>query len=221
MKIFIGGSRSGTDFGRLPQYVYVKLDSIMKNRHSVLVGDAKGVDKAVQKYLYSKGYEDVTVFVSGENEPRYYACRDEKKEIQSAKKKWSVESIVEEDNLKNRKMRELKDKKMADLADYGFMIWQPLYKNRFGRESVSSGTLANIFNLLVCEKPKPVRIFYKPDDDFLDFDHINDLECFLERVDVRIKKRYEEIKNEYEKKERLRRKKDQEKQQLAMLYKEK
>ena len=48
-KIVIGGSRT---IKYLPQSIKVLIDTLAENNIIILVGDANGADKAVQKYLY-------------------------------------------------------------------------------------------------------------------------------------------------------------------------
>ena len=61
-KVFIGGSRR---VSRLNADVRRRIDRIIEQGFPVFVGDANGADKAVQKYLQSRGYEAVEVFCSG------------------------------------------------------------------------------------------------------------------------------------------------------------
>lgn len=58
-KVFIGGSRR---VSRLNADVRERLDGIIEKGLPVVIGDANGVDKAVQQYLQSRGYERVEVF---------------------------------------------------------------------------------------------------------------------------------------------------------------
>src|SRR5713226_6117416 len=58
-KVFIGGSRS---LSRLPREVLGRLDKIIERGLIVLVGDANGADKAVQRYLASRHYDRVIVY---------------------------------------------------------------------------------------------------------------------------------------------------------------
>ena len=60
-KIFIGGSRKIT---RLPQLVIDRIENITNKNLTILIGDANGVDKYVQKYLSDKNYRNVVVFCS-------------------------------------------------------------------------------------------------------------------------------------------------------------
>jgi adenine-specific DNA-methyltransferase len=58
-RIFIGGSRA---VSRLNPAVRRKLDELIAGNVSILIGDANGADKAVQRYLQEQGYRRVTVY---------------------------------------------------------------------------------------------------------------------------------------------------------------
>ncbi len=57
--VFIGGSRNVT---RLPTQLHRRIDTIVRKTFAVAVGDAAGIDTAVQSYLGTAGYRNVTVF---------------------------------------------------------------------------------------------------------------------------------------------------------------
>ena len=63
MKLFVSGSKS---ISVLPDEVKAILDEHIALGTEFLVGDCYGVDAAVQKYLESKGYSNVTIYCSGE-----------------------------------------------------------------------------------------------------------------------------------------------------------
>ena len=54
--VFIGGSRSIT---RLNDTIRYTADNIMRQRFAIVIGDANGADKAVQRYLAEKAYRNV------------------------------------------------------------------------------------------------------------------------------------------------------------------
>lgn len=58
MKVFIAGPRKVT---KLNQQVKDRLENIKRNNYTVLVGDANGVDKAVQSYFNNVFYNNVIV----------------------------------------------------------------------------------------------------------------------------------------------------------------
>ena len=65
--VVISGSRSITT---LPKEAIASLDKIIALGFDILIGDAPGVDAAVQCYLKSKGYNRVKVCISGRNNIR-------------------------------------------------------------------------------------------------------------------------------------------------------
>ena len=56
MKVFIAGPRV---INELDENIVTKLKSICKKNYDVLVGDAKGVDSSVQRFLVEKNYKYV------------------------------------------------------------------------------------------------------------------------------------------------------------------
>lgn len=65
-RVFIGGSRRIT---RLEAEVRRRLDRIVEKGLPVVIGDANGADKAVQRYLNDRQFEKVEVF-SADASPR-------------------------------------------------------------------------------------------------------------------------------------------------------
>ena len=57
--VFVAGSRA---ISKLDDQIRERLDNIMRQQLSVLVGHASGVDKAVQAYLAKCAYRNVTVY---------------------------------------------------------------------------------------------------------------------------------------------------------------
>jgi len=58
-KIFMAGSIA---IKELDQKVKNRLENIVSSNYDVLVGDANGVDTAIQKYLEEKRYNNVNVY---------------------------------------------------------------------------------------------------------------------------------------------------------------
>jgi adenine-specific DNA-methyltransferase len=65
--VVISGSRS---IGVLPQEAIASLDKIIALGFDILIGDAPGVDFAVQCYLKSRNYNKVNICISGRNNIR-------------------------------------------------------------------------------------------------------------------------------------------------------
>jgi probable addiction module antidote protein len=120
--VFIGGSRH---IRRLSAHVKERLDNAVSNGCHIIVGDANGADKAVQKYLQDISYRNVTVFCSGEN------CRNNLG-------KWKTHHVKIADKLKGFEFYAVKDRQMAREADFGLMIW----------DGKSAGTILNVLRLV-------------------------------------------------------------------------
>jgi hypothetical protein len=124
--VFVAGSRA---LSRLNPEIGKRLDNILKREFSVLVGDANGADKAVQRYLAKREYRHVLVYCM-EN------CRNNIGE-------WPIRSHSAEPGAKrDRYYYGIKDVAMAKDATCGFMLW----------DGLSKGTLANVINLLSADK---------------------------------------------------------------------
>lgn len=122
VKIFIAGPRA---ISRLNEEIINKLESIMDNNYTVLVGDANGIDKAIQVYLNDRGYKNVIVYISGDK-------------IRNNVGNWAINCVKIERNVKGFDYYALKDEEMAKDSDYGLMIWN----------GKSKGTFNNIVNLI-------------------------------------------------------------------------
>jgi len=119
--VFVGGSRH---ISRLSAEVKERLNNVMKNGDDVIVGDANGVDKAVQKHLFESAYEKVTVFCSGEH-------------YRNNLGKWPTQHVKPPQNAKGFQFYAAKDREMATRADFGLMIW----------DGKSAGTILNVLRL--------------------------------------------------------------------------
>ncbi|MGH7821482.1 MAG: hypothetical protein ACREQ9_17090 [Candidatus Binatia bacterium] len=151
--VFIGGSRR---LSRLNDDVRVRLDNIIRNGLAVLIGDANGADKAVQQYLVSKGYRNVTIYcVEGR-------CRNNLGG-------WVTKPIEVDRARKDFEYYAAKDRAMAKLASCGFMIW----------DGKSRGTLNNIANLL--RGGKSVAVYFGPEQSSHTLRSLEDLEAFLDK----------------------------------------
>jgi hypothetical protein len=130
-KVFVGGSRRIT---RLNPEVAPRLDRVIAEQVSILVGDAAGADKSVQQYLNAKGFRDVEVFCSG-NE-----CRNNVGN-------WPLRRVAVESRKRDFDFYAAKDQVMSREADSGLMIW----------DGKSAGTLMNALRLV--RQGKQVSIF--------------------------------------------------------------
>ena len=124
--VFIGGSRR---VFRLPTEAKDRLNNVIEKRFAVLVGDANGADKAVQKHLANADYDLVTVYCSGNS------CRNNIGE-------WKTRHINPPRSKKDFQFYAAKDREMARDAEFGLMIW----------DGKSPGTVLNVLNLVRASK---------------------------------------------------------------------
>lgn len=140
-KVFIGGSRAIT---RLHPEVAKRLRNMIDGKLMLLVGDANGADKAVQRFLaeHEPPYERVEVFCSG-SKPRNNLG------------KWR-ERHVDAGAARGFAFYAAKDAAMAEEADVGLVIW----------DSKSPGTLKQVERRAVAGKT--VVVYVSPQRRFLD-----------------------------------------------------
>ncbi len=132
MKLFISGSKS---ISILSDEVKSLLDTFIATDAEILVGDCYGVDAAVQKYLESKGYCNVTIYCSGETSRNNFAP--------SAKVRSCAEAAK---GLTGSTFQYVKDIQMTQDCDQALMVW----------DGKSKGTGENIRRIK--EMGKPYRI---------------------------------------------------------------
>ena len=124
MKIFISGSRS---IRILDDVVKQRLQSIIDKHFDIVIGDCYGADTVVQKFLYDQNYESVTVFASNGF-------------VRNNIGNWTVRSI-QASSLRGFDFYCQKDIKMAEEANYGFVIWDG--KSRGSLENIKTMTSMN------------------------------------------------------------------------------
>lgn len=120
--VFIAGSIKIKNLDRL---VIERIRKIVDSGYQVVVGDANGADSSIQQLILDLGCENATVF-SSSNHPRNNLGG------------WHVHVVDSEYAPGTRAFFTAKDLKMAEIADYGLMVW----------DSQSTGTLSNIIELL-------------------------------------------------------------------------
>lgn len=154
-KVFISGSIS---IKEIPQKVYPRLDNMIKNNLEILIGDAPGIDSAVQDYFKLKRYFNLCVY-SIYDSARYKADgRFKFKKIDFPHKiEIEYEECGDKKEKKINKERDkqsFKDKAMANDCDYGLIIW----------DEKSNGCYQNIQNLSNLKK-----LYEVYDDNIQDF----------------------------------------------------
>lgn len=126
MYIFIAGPRA---VKTLNKEVKERLNNIINNNFTIVVGDANGIDKQIQMYCHSMNYKNVQVFASNGKARNNIG-------------QWEVKRVDVSPSVTGFDFYAAKDLEMAKKADYGFMIWN----------GKSKGTLNNIVNLIKMEK---------------------------------------------------------------------
>jgi hypothetical protein len=149
--VFVAGSRA---LSKLNAQVKERLDNIVKQNLTVLVGDANGADKAVQRYLAERSYQHVVVYCME-------LCRNNIGNWPTHAEKMGPG--VPHD----RHYYGVKDLAMAKDASCGFMIW----------DGTSKGTLTNVINLLGAQKK--VLLYHSPKKRFFTMRTTGDLHHVL------------------------------------------
>ena len=154
-KVFFGGSRK---LSTLDHAIRQRADNIVAKRFEVLIGDANGADRAMQKYLAEKSYKNVVVFCMDG------VCRNNLGN-------WQTKIVTSDSDKKDFSYFATKDKEMSDQADYGFMLW----------DGKSKGTLNNIINLL--QANKYVLVYFSPSKEFVTLKSPSQLDNLLQKCD--------------------------------------
>ncbi|GAB1475526.1 hypothetical protein MASR2M70_03580 [Bacillota bacterium] len=166
MKIFIAGPRS---IKKLDKVAQLKLENIIKENHTVLVGDAIGVDKLTQQFLSSSLYNNVI----------FYASQGKARNNLGG---WRIEDVPVKKGTKGFDFYKAKDIKMAEDADYGFMIWN----------GKSKGTLNNIINLAGLNKK--ISVYFIPHEKFYIIRSIEDAKIMVSACGDEIANLFNELR---------------------------
>ena len=133
-KVFIAGSRK---LLRLSPEVKARIDTMVEKGFTILVGDANGADKAVQRHLADKDYRNVIVHCMTAN------CRNNVGG-------WPTQEIAAPPGVRGFAYYSIKDQAMVDAAEYGLMLW----------DGESKGTLNSVIKLV--RRDKPVVVYLAP-----------------------------------------------------------
>lgn len=176
-KIFISGSMR---IKNLNNKVLERINNIINSQHEIIVGDADGVDSAIQAYLHLKNVKLVSVYCTG-IQPRNNIGR------------WQVNKIETDSKPGTRAYFTAKDMSMAEDCDFGLMVW----------DSKSTGTLNNVIELLKLNKSSVV--FVNKAKEFINIKCVEDFEkliafmsesAFLKADEkLKIKKKIASLKN--------------------------
>ncbi len=118
----------------LNENVKERIAKIVDSGFDVVIGDADGADAAIQEHLSLLRASRITVYCSGS--PR--------NNIGS----WPVRAAKTDYSPGSRAFYTAKDKLMAEVADFGLMVW----------DAKSTGTLSNVVELLARGKKSVVFI---------------------------------------------------------------
>lgn len=162
-KVFIAGSRQ---LSRLNADVKRRIDTMIEKGFTILVGDANGADKAVQRYLAEKDYRNVIVHCMGGN------CRNNVGT-------WPTREVSAPKGARGFAYYSLKDRAMVDIAEYGLMLW----------DGESKGTLNSVVNMV--RQNKPVVVYLAPRKSFLNLRSDSDLADLLSNCDRASVQRFE------------------------------
>jgi hypothetical protein len=133
-RVFLGGSRK---VSRLNAGIRTRLEDIVRRDLQVLIGDANGADKAMQRQLADWEYQNVLVYFVG-SRPR------------NNEGSWATRQVPTPPGARGFDFYSVKDRAMADDSECGLMLW----------DGESRGTLANVRTL--AEAGKPVAVYVAP-----------------------------------------------------------
>lgn len=170
MNVFVAGPRA---ISILNKEVKERLENIINNDLTIIVGDANGVDKQIQEFCYSLNYKNVKIYASNGKARNNIG-------------QWDVERVEVEINKKGFDFYAAKDLEMAKIADYGFMIWN----------GKSKGTFNNIVNLT--KYNKKVLLYFIPEKKFYTIISFQDIKEIINKCDDAIKHIYYEFINSSE-----------------------
>lgn len=153
--VFIAGSRQ---ISRLPVEVQSRIDTMIEKGFQILVSDANGADKAVQRYLADKAYRNVVVHCM-END-----CRNNVGQ-------WPTRQVQAPRGARGFDYYSVKDRAMAEVAEYGLMLW----------DGKSKGTINNVVNL--SRRNKLVVVYVGPTKSFQTVRSFEDLKDVLAKGD--------------------------------------
>jgi hypothetical protein len=164
-KVFVGGSRR---IVKVNPEVALRLDQMLAEQVSILVGDANGADKSVQHFLKTREYRDVEVFCSGDE------CRNN---IGN----WRLRCVAVDSRKRDFDFYAAKDQLMSREANSGLMIW----------DNKSAGTLMNAFRL--ARQGKRASIFETQFNRFQELQNESEWKEFFSGCSDEVKRRIEKL----------------------------
>lgn len=150
-RVFLGGSRK---ISRLNEPIRARLEEIVRRGMQVVIGDANGADKAMQRQLAEWTYPHVTVFFVG-SAPR------------NNEGSWPTYHVATPPRARGFDFYSAKDRVMADTAECGLMLW----------DGESRGTLSNVETM--ARAAKPVSVYVGPHRQFINVRSQPDLDALV------------------------------------------
>lgn len=189
--IFISGSRV---IPFLPKEAKSRLDRIIQEGHDIVIGDSdKGVDAMIAAYFADNSYDRISIYTT-RPVPRLKTILPSWKTVtvnpEIDKKVDKRGNVVNQRDIETKK-----DMAMGDVADFGFVIWKPEYPNRFGKASVSKGSLRNMVQLLSDSKPVVLYRLDELDDTFslIELRNKQELNSLIENESPLVQRSYASI----------------------------
>jgi hypothetical protein len=163
-KIFIAGSMN---IKHLDSQVKERIEKIVASDFEVVVGDADGADTSIQQHLFKLGESKTTVYCSGSS-PRNNVGD------------WPVQVVQTNHAEGSRAFFTAKDVRMAEVADFGLMIW----------DTKSTGTLSNVIELL--SRKKKSVVFVNKEKAFKTVGNVEQLEELVSCMSEHAKRKADE-----------------------------
>ena len=162
--VFLAGSMN---IKHLDPKVSQRIDNIVASEFDVVVGDADGVDTSIQQYLSGLGHSKTTVYCSG------FKPRNNVGE-------WATHVVETTYSEGSRAFFTAKDLVMAEIADFGLMIW----------DAKSTGTLSNVIELL--SRNKKSVVFVNKEKSFKTVGTVEQLEMLVSCMSDHAKRKADE-----------------------------
>jgi len=162
--VFVAGSMH---IKLLDAKVKERIEKIVLSKFAIVVGDAEGADRSIQVLLFELGAANTTVYCSGA------APRNNVGD-------WPIHSVTTHHPEGSRAFFTAKDIVMADVADYGLMIW----------DAKSTGTLSNVIELL--KRKKKTVVFVNRDKSFINVTSVVQLEELVTRMSKHAREKADE-----------------------------
>jgi hypothetical protein len=149
--VFVAGSRQ---ISLLPAEARTRLDTMIEKGFQILVGDANGADKAIQRHRSDRSYQNVLVHCMKDH------CRNNVGN-------WPTREVAAPRDAKGFGYHSRKDRAMAEAAEHGLMLW----------DGKSKGTVNNVVNL--SRDHKPVVVYVASTKQFRTIKSLDDLNDLL------------------------------------------